>query len=230
MRFNLIDAYLLEDVEADRKNYPNISKESVATIEKQSNTLTEEQEDYFWASQVRDRQGNLLVCYHSSNTVREILNPRDTFVWFSVSEDYSKKYGNNTVACYLDITKPFIIGDTSVWFENKNRLFSINVNVDGRDYKIKPSDAVVAIAKRLHISVKTLCEIQVKACALKDDEYNGYILEFVNTPEFAKIVKDAGYDGIQTIEQGNLCFGMLYRDQAKAITNKSPTGELSIYE
>ena len=208
----------------------NSLKESVDTIKKQSNIPTDEQEDYFWASQVRDKQGNLLVCYHSSNTAREILNPRDTFVWFSVSEDYSKKYGSNTVACYLDITKPFIIGDTSVWFENKNRLLSINVNVDGREYKIKPSDAVIAIAKRLNISVKKLCEIQVRACALKDDDYKGYVLEFVNTPEFAKIVKDAGYDGIQTIEQGHLCFGTLYKDQAKAITNKAPTGELSIYE
>ena len=70
----------------------------------------------------------------------------------------------------------------------------------------------------------------MRACALKDDDYKGYVLEFVNTPEFAKIVKDAGYDGIQTIEQGHLCFGTLYKDQAKAITNKAPTGEPSIYE
>lgn len=82
----------------------------------------------FRNSKIRNRQGQLLVCYHGTNAEFEefkeefISSSSGNFGWFGKgfyftnSEKVSKQYGNIRKKCYLNITKPFKFFDKdSVW-------------------------------------------------------------------------------------------------------------------
>lgn len=104
-----------------------VIKESYLTesVDSNNNQLTREQANYFRNSKIRDRSGNLLVCYHGSGHKNittfdmydnEAKKPK---CFFSTVEKYSNEYAYNidtdepgeTYQVYLNITNPFDIKD-----------------------------------------------------------------------------------------------------------------------
>ena len=73
--------------------------------------LTKAQEEYFRESKIKDENGILLVCYHSTNHDFDVFNKdsiqRGPGFWFTVDKSYSEKHGDNLHAVYLNIKNPF---------------------------------------------------------------------------------------------------------------------------
>lgn len=104
-----------------------IIKESYLTesVDSNNNQLTREQANYFRNSKIRDKNDNLLVCYHGSGHKNittfdmydsEYKRPK---CFFSAVEKYSNEYAydpdtdepGKTYQVYLNITNPFDIKD-----------------------------------------------------------------------------------------------------------------------
>ena len=72
--------------------------------------LTEEQQEYFAESKVRDDNGNLLVVYHGTRSADFTVFKRN-LIFFTDSEEMADSYAPNgdKFARYLNITNPFVI-------------------------------------------------------------------------------------------------------------------------
>lgn len=105
-----------------------IIKESYLTesVDSNNNLLTREQANYFRNSKIRDKSGNLLVCYHGSGAKNittfdmydsEYKRPK---CFFSAVKKYSDEYAydpdtdeeGKVYQVYLNITNPFDIEDS----------------------------------------------------------------------------------------------------------------------
>lgn len=73
--------------------------------------LTKAQKEYFKDTKIKDENGVLLVCYHSTNHEFDVFNKdsiqRGPGFWFTVDKSYSEKHGDNLHAVYLNIKNPF---------------------------------------------------------------------------------------------------------------------------
>ena len=84
-----------------------------STRDSEGNTLTQEQQEYFKDSKIRDEDGNLLVVYHGTDadfTVFDKTKGRSTMdiqgMFFSPWEIDAAGYGSNVQAYYLNIKNP----------------------------------------------------------------------------------------------------------------------------
>lgn len=107
------------------------------------NQLTPEQSKYFANSKIRDVNGNLLVCYHRTDSEFDTFN-KDYFgsgagtdfgVGFYFSAIDKDWYGDIKKECYLNITNPFYL---DVWnTDGILRFFNLlELNKDDIDYYI----------------------------------------------------------------------------------------------
>ena len=93
---------------------------STQEVDNQGNVVPEEIAKALSNSKVRNRKGELIVCYHGTNSdfseFKEdfISNNSGNIGWFgkgfyfSDSEKLSQSYGSILKKCYLNITNPFI--------------------------------------------------------------------------------------------------------------------------
>ena len=96
--------------------------------------LSQQQEEFFKNSKIRDKEGNLIVCYHGTpNPGFKEFNPKNNKSQFGRYKfgDYNVNYftkdknsarsythigideGNNVYACYLNIVNPYIVNNTT---------------------------------------------------------------------------------------------------------------------
>lgn len=146
------------------------------------------------SSKIRNRSGQLILCYHGTNAQFDefkddlIGSSSGNIGWygkgfyFTDSEKLAKSYGTIQRKCYLNITKPFIYyGKDSVW-----DLLSLGYK-DIRTYNDK---------------------LQPFSYLDKDKEYM--------VEDFTKLLKEAGYDGVKaSYKQGN------YKPNIPGVSNAS---------
>ena len=183
------------------------------------NTLSEVQKSFFADSKVRDTDGNLLVAYHG--TPNEMFYEFDpsrhksttgTAAWgkgFYFSDEKSSYYWNgevgakNSIECYLDIKKPFYVGNGE------------QVPQDLRDY-IEATDAY-----------KGSSEYRKKYLGESATRWYDFLrFTVLNDGDANEILKALGYDGI--IVGDNVELVIFDSNQAKLTTNKTPTSNPDI--
>jgi len=78
--------------------------------------LTDQQDEYFALSKIRDENGNLLKVYHNTNAkfnIFDLSEARDWVVWvwvyFTPDTNLSKDYWDRVIEAYLDIRKPLVL-------------------------------------------------------------------------------------------------------------------------
>lgn len=96
----------------------NIQKDS------QGNPLTQEQVEYFSNSKIRDKDGNLLVCYHGAKIPGfTTFDPRD------IKSQFGKyKFGNANVN-FFTTSKDTAIGYTDIGVEENGNVYSVYLNI-----------------------------------------------------------------------------------------------------
>ena len=106
-----------------RKNNTDKMKMSLV-VDSEGNNLTEAQAEFFKDSKVRDSEGNLLKCYHSTNKEfsvfdrKKIGSATDDGIWgtgFYFSNRYNDLYGDKVYEVYLNIRKPFILNEFKIY-------------------------------------------------------------------------------------------------------------------
>lgn len=106
---------------AEKNKYKDVylAEDTTQEVDSLGNPLTLEQVKFFANSKVRDRKGNLLVCYHNTDNDFDIFDKHKvktgTFgngFYFTTSEGNASSYGGKfTKQYYLNITKPAFIDE-----------------------------------------------------------------------------------------------------------------------
>ena len=99
-------------------------------------------ERLFSNSKVRDSKGNLLKCYHSSNTdfdnfeIKDNVNGRlyGSGIYFSTNSDYMFSYGKIGYECYLNIINPWYFNSS---YEEIKNFIEKDTNESVNDIKLK---------------------------------------------------------------------------------------------
>lgn len=194
----------------------------VEDIDSIGNELTPEQEAFFKHSKIRNSSGELLVVYRGTVSKSERKQFLGSIKWFTSSKAYANKYNlssnSQTYECYLNCSKILDCGDTD------GRIFNLN------PIKISLTDNFKRILSKLNLTEQLF--VNTFKQELKDREsYTWHIYTIVRTDKFADIVKRSGYDCIHTIEEGNNdCYGVLYDNEIKLVSNKKPTNSDNINE
>ena len=143
----------------------------------------------------QDKLYNIKSVYHGTPSENFDNFLKDTTIWFSEDVTYAWDYGKNLFICNLSAHNLLDIGNT-----------------DGYIRGLMPntfSKESISIANKLDIAPKELLM------------YGAYddlkIFEIVMTKKFRQLCINKGYDGIKTIEDGNVCYGVFYLDQVQVV-------------
>ena len=103
-----------------RKELENVGvKIKYSLKDSKGNKLSEQQQEYFKDSKVRDKDGNLLVTYHGTNAKFNEFSLNyapgwGTGIYLTDNLNNAKEYGKNVVEVYVNIKKPFHDSDKKV--------------------------------------------------------------------------------------------------------------------
>lgn len=179
---------------------------AISEVDSNGKVLSEQQRKYFKDSKVVDKDGNLLVVYHGTNSQfytfrnKTTVNGRsqgDGF-YFATNSEMATEYGGRVITAYLNIKNPF--------FLHKKR--TIQSELEFRGYDIKE------LASKYGIEL---------------NEFDG-----INWGKDEKtLLTKMGYDGVISVrgdtdtittEVDNRTIIVAYKpNQIKEITNKTPT-------
>ena len=189
------------------------------------NVLSNEQQEYFKDSKVRDNDGNLLVMYHGTDSDFNIFKYNNLGknglaygkgFYFTDSIESGKAYGNILKQVYLDIKKPLQISQKTMTKNDFKTLIEvINQKTNGT-------------IKEDYGSLEN---------ALMEYDYGGDDIDLINSimtvsgmneSTFYSVLRDTlGYDGIKANNKTNGKDGNIYvvfnSNQIKNIDNKNPT-------
>lgn len=164
---------LLKRYYSSGKLYASTSTDSVGTeLDSEGNVVPPEISSALKNSKVRNRKGQLIVCYHGTNTQFDefkedfISSNSGNIGWFGKgfyftnSEKLAKSYGSVQKKCYLNITKPFVYSSPDSVFE----LLTLGVNPRSYEGRLQPY---------------------------------AYLEDETPIDEFTEAIKKAGYDGVK---------------------------------
>ena len=207
-----------EDFDDIDKNFTITKKVSKRDLKE---ALTQEQEEFFKDSKIRNKSGALIPMWHGTDVeFSEFTSPIN---WFANSKDYARQYaewlGNTPVyyEAYLNCKNPFNCGDTSA------RVFDMIPN--------KLSRESLALCRRLGIDDDDFKRLLKQTSASDEaDEYKLKLHTITRLTDFAELVKAKGYDSIITIEDGHHCVGVFNPEDIKRVDNLKPTSSKNINE
>lgn len=82
------------------------------------NNLTKAQKEYFKDSQIRNEQGQLMVCYHGSRSKEDFQSFGNIKIepgyWFTADKEYAAQHGEKIIEAYLNVKKPYNLEDLSI--------------------------------------------------------------------------------------------------------------------
>lgn len=216
------------------------------SVDSQGNSLTQQQQEYFKDSKVRDENGKLLPVYHGSPNEFFVFDRNrmgkgnDQFgagFYFATDEEASRHYGDKVIKSYLNIQKPIVINRT----EDGGDLFDIHLTqkqayeilkrhpkiYDAEEsplgdlfdeyWEVGPKDYMIRQAAK-----------NLDSIGLMDSDYTA----FRNYPnELHEAIREVlGYDGVEVrFDNSNEKFYVAwFENQIKQTSNKNPTGSQDI--
>ena len=189
-----------------------IRANQISEYDSEGNELSPEQSAFFKDSKIRDSQGRLLVCYHSTYSDFEVFDLSKvgsgsggafgSGFYFTPTKSIAEHYGNIMLACYLNLTNPLNYAQYGT-----NKLILDLMQREG--YQFADGDI-------LHCDMEYSEDVYDIVDIIWD---NGY-----SSSDFSNCLIHAGYDGI-LIDNEIVTFNP---NQIKSITNRHPTNSSNI--
>lgn len=216
------------------------------SVDSEGNTLSEQQQEYFKDSKVRDAEGQLTPVYHGSSNEFFVFDRNrmgkgnDQFgagFYFATDEESSLHYGDKVIKGYLNITKPIVINRTM----DGGDLFDVKLT-QKQAYEILKRHPKIYDAEESPLGdlFDEYWEVGAKdymireaaknldSIGLMDSDYTA----FRNYPnELHEAIRDVlGYDGIEVrFDNTNEKFYIAwFENQIKQTSNKNPTSNNDI--
>ena len=214
------------DSQSGSENKQKYSRE----LDSLGNELSNEQQDYFKDTKVRDENGDLLVVYHGSPRGRTTVFDRNKTSrindmgqghYFSSNAENASTYmgetkGRKLYEAYLNITAPFVVSDdVKISLEEAKSLLKLSEN------KYAANDVYYYLAREAKDGYVTTSQLantnisqEMTDILIKSGKYDGIIDETV-----------ADKWGL---EKGTKHYVALEANQIKSTTNKNPTKNADI--
>ena len=216
------------------------------SVDSEGNTLSEQQQEYFKDSKVRNAEGELTPVYHGSSNEFFVFDRNrmgkgnDQFgagFYFATDEESSLHYGDKVIKGYLNITKPIVINRTM----DGGDLFDVKLT-QKQAYEILKRHPKIYDAEESPLGdlFDEYWEVGAKdymireaaknldSIGLMDSDYTA----FRNYPnELHEAIRDVlGYDGIEVrFDNTNEKFYVAwFENQIKQTSNKNPTSNNDI--
>lgn len=199
--------------------------ESLQEVDSEGNPLSPEQIEFFKNSKVRDKQGRLLACYHSTDSDFNIFDTHrmgehgklfGNGFYFSTNTDHRYSHGDKYKVVYLNVKKPFIYNQ-DIYNEGLARVLVKNY--------------CGAFDKKLYDSIYSFNPLGIETVVLR------YIkIKSGEETTFTNVLKASDYDGIivgvKNVKPSDSYMELVafYANQIKSITNKAPTNSYNINE
>lgn len=178
------------------------------------NGLTAAQVQFFSNSKCRDEESALLVVYHASNADFTVFDPAkigsggDSIYgkgfYFCDDERDITTYGSIVKSFYLNLTNPFIFGDTEDREAAKQNVLAFARILKANGYKV----------------TKELLKQLYRDLVQNDSGIDTLIDLTCGRKVFADYCKKVGYDGIMNSAIGD--YVAFYPEQIKLCSNKNP--------
>ena len=221
-------AFSSEQVKAvDNKNPtadPDIRYSDRDTDDKQ---LTEDQQEFFEKSKVRDEQGRLKVLYHGSRYEAFTEFDISQGVWLTPVQSYAEVYAEmwHTWRDDMDGAKRDDINglEPSVYADPDYRLYKMYANIKN------PADIGELNQELTSTVVRKLARVLgVNYSRVKDmaSDYEGqWTYEMTRSEEFIELAHQQGFDGFKATENGKETWCAFDSpNQVKLTTNEVPSG------
>ncbi len=216
------------------------------SVDSEGNSLSEQQQEYFKDSKVRNAAGELTPVYHGSSNEFFVFDRNrmgkgnDQFgagFYFATDEESSLHYGDKVIKGYLNITKPIVINRTV----DGGDLFDVKLT-QKQAYEILKRHPKIYDAEESPLGdlFDEYWEVGAKdymireaaknldSIGLMDSDYTA----FRNYPnELHEAIRDVlGYDGIEVrFDNTNEKFYVAwFENQIKQTSNKNPTSNNDI--
>ena len=235
-----------DNAENVNNNVENSGERFSISVDSEGNTLSEQQQEYFKDSKVRDESGNLLPVYHGSANEFFVFDRNrmgkgnDQFgagFYFATDEEASRHYGDKVIKSYLNIKKPIVINRT----EDGGDLFDIHLT-QKQAYEILKRHPKIYDAEESPLGdlfdeywevgpkdymIRQAAE-NLDSIGLMDSDYTA----FRNYPnELHEAIREVlGYDGVEVrFDNSNEKFYVAwFENQIKQTSNKNPTSNNDI--
>lgn len=182
------------------------------------NQLTQEQQDYFKDSKIRDENGNLKVMYHGSQAAFTVFDRNKARssgyygrgFYFTDSDAHAKQYGN-TYEVYLNITNPLHEGTYDITKEQLRKF--VEVVAENEDYGLDnygDGATVDGVTDSVYGKSDFAMLMDINASCVGN---------MVETIELFNEVNGTDYNGI-VVPTETVAF---YPNQIKSVDNLTPT-------
>lgn len=241
------------------QNKPGVKTDSgktsreIRVSDSDGNLLTEEQQEYFKDSMVRDANGNLLVVYHGTDAEFNVFDfsrigkngKAEGFgFYFSDDKEITGRYGDIQKKVYLNITKPLLKTKRTMTKAQYAKLVNALVDFDVSQYdddELMWQDTFISnyvytygrgMTKRLAAQefVNQVWDFNENDVDLVYELANGSgkVHDIASMREFYDVLTDTlGYDGIVAEWENNEGVSRVYvtfnSEQSKNVNNKNPT-------
>lgn len=204
---------LYKDIKTDiDSRYSGDETEFKYSIDSEGRELTQQQEEYFQDSKVRDENGQLLVVYHGTDAEFDVFKNTGSGHYFTANPKYAERYGSNVRAFYLNIVKPFDITQDSV------RDDFVQFVRDGYSNSLHPTTSIADIYKAIENGIDwTEADNLIEWIEENELDYDGLIIDEGG---------DLDENG-EVFDRGN-SYVSFNSNQAKLTSNENPTENESV--
>ena len=213
--------------QADRDLEADVQRSSHETdLDTDGNKLSEDQQEFFEESKVRDEQGRLKVLYHGSRYEAFTEFDISQGVWLTPVQSYAEVYAEmwHSLRDDMDGTKRDDINglEPSVYADPDYRLYKMYANIknpaDIGELNQELTNAVIRnLAKAIGVEYS-----RVKTMAA---DYEGqFVYEMTRSEEFIELAHQQGFDGFKASENGKETWcAFSAPNQVKLTTNEVPS-------
>ena len=199
---------------------------SLPKIDSDGKQLSEDQQEFFEESKVRDENGRLKVLYHGSRYEAFTEFDISQGVWLTPDQSYAEVYAEmwHSWRDDLDGTKRDDINglEPSIYADPDYRLYKMYANIKnpadiGELNQDLTSSVIRNLAKALGVEYS-----RVKAMA---EDYEGqWTYEMTRSEEFIELAYQQGFDGFKATEKGKETWcAFSAPNQVKLTTNEVPS-------
>ena len=219
----IVDGFV-KDYKASHKGVQYSTQDT--DLDTDGNKLSEDQQEFFEESKVRDEQGRLKVLYHGSRYEAFTEFDISQGVWLTPVQSYAEVYAEmwHSWRDDMDGTKRDDINglEPSVYADPDYRLYKMYANIknpaDIGELNQELTNAVVRnLAKAIGVEYS-----RVKTMAA---DYEGqFVYEMTRSEEFIELAHQQGFDGFKASENGKETWcAFSAPNQVKLTTNEVPS-------
>lgn len=188
-------------------------------VETDGQHLTKEQQEYFKDSKIRDRDGDLVQCFHYTDRDFDAFDKayitEDSYCgrgfYFTSMTGFGSGFGKNCYECYIDMKNPLVVEDLS----DRDKIYLLDYFAESQDYKNGDLPRISGHPQEEEIEWKFVSFVDmIDYSPFKDNETIRLIENLKNISEYSDFLESKNIEDIlETNEMDSLLRNDEFKEQ-----------------